>query len=312
MKIFYSDTFELPLPEKHRFPMSKYRLLRERIAEENEFADASLLLPRAATDQQLALVHDPAYIHRVIKGELSKLEIRRIGFPWSPGLMERSRRSVGASIEAGRTAISEGASVNLAGGTHHAFPDAGQGYCVFNDAVVAARVLQQEGEIDNVLFIDLDVHQGNGTAAISANDPSLYSFSMHCEKNFPFRKSQGDLDVSLPIGTDDSAFLASLKSSLTRIESEFAADLVFFLAGADPYQHDRLGHFQLTKQGLRERDQLVFDFCQKHQLPMATAMAGGYAPNINDIVDIHYATVLGCLGFWRNHGRETPGRKNTR
>ena len=299
MKIFYSDTFELPLPEKHRFPMSKYRLLRERIAAASEFAEAQLLVPAGATDQELATVHNPDYIRRVIEGQLTDLEIRRIGFPWSPGLMERSRRSVGASIEAGRAALIDGASVNLAGGTHHAYPDAGQGYCVFNDAAVAARVLQQEKKIESALFIDLDVHQGNGTAAIAKDDERLFSFSMHCEKNFPFRKSTSDLDVSLPPGADDSQFLAALQTALAEIEQRFQPDLIFYLAGADPFEGDRLGHFKLTKAGLQERDKMVLQFCDKHRLPVATAMAGGYAPNIEDIVDIHYSTVRDCLHFFQ-------------
>ena len=198
MKIFYSDTFELPLPPKHRFPMAKYRLLRERIAESADFADSQLLVPAGATDEELATVHDPDYIQSVRRGTLTDLEIRRIGFPWSTGLMERSRRSVGASIEAGRAALDCGVSVNLAGGTHHAFPDAGQGYCVFNDATVAARVLQTEGLIEKALFVDLDVHQGNGTACVARDDEHLFAFSIHCEKNFPFRKEVSDLDVALP------------------------------------------------------------------------------------------------------------------
>ncbi len=295
MKIFYSDTFELPLPEKHRFPMAKYRRLRERIAESEEFLGCQLLVPAAATNRQLERVHQPAYIQRVIRGQLSELEIRRIGFPWSPALMERSRRSVGASIEAGRHAMADGAAVNLAGGTHHAFPDAGQGYCVFNDVAVAARVLQAEDRAEQILFIDLDVHQGNGTAAIAHPDPRLFAFSMHCEKNFPFRKSCGDLDVSLPPGTGDTVFLRALQQALRQIEGTFAPDMVFYLAGADPFAGDRLGQLKLSQRGLQRRDELVFEFCEKHRLPVAVAMAGGYAPNIEDIVDIHIATVRRSL-----------------
>lgn len=299
MKIFYSDTFELPLPEKHRFPMSKYRLLREKIASSSKFRDAELLVPAGATDQELATVHQPEYIRRVEMGELTELEIRRLGFPWSPELMERSRRSVGASIEAGRAALTEGISVNLAGGTHHAFPDAGQGYCVFNDVAVAARVLQSDQPVANVLFIDLDVHQGNGTAFVTQGDDSLYSFSIHCEKNFPFRKGASDLDISLPKGASDQEFLDSLVRSLEQIETCFHADLVFYLAGADPYEGDRLGHFNLSKAGLKQRDRIVFEFCRRHRIPLAVSMAGGYAPDVGDIVDIHFSTVLGCLEYFR-------------
>lgn len=299
MKIFYSDTFELPLPEKHRFPMAKYRLLRHRIAEAPEFSNAQLLVPAGATDEQLALVHEPDYINRVILGQLSDLEIRRIGFPWSSQLMERSRRSVGASIQAAEHATRESVAVNLAGGTHHAFPDAGQGYCVFNDAVVAARVLQRKGQVDQVLFIDLDVHQGNGTAAITATDPTLFSFSMHCEKNFPFRKTPSDLDVPLPTGTEDSAFLEALQHGLHDVKDRFQPDFVFYLAGADPFSGDRLGQLNLSKAGLKRRDEIVFDFCLENRLPLAVAMAGGYAPDVEDIVDIHFETVRQALHHHR-------------
>ncbi|MEL7498392.1 MAG: histone deacetylase [Planctomycetota bacterium] len=297
MDIFYSDTFELPLPEKHRFPMSKYRLLRERIMATAKFSAAALKIPEPATDRQLQLVHDSDYVQRVVNGELSKLEIRRIGFPWSRGLVERSRRSVGASISAARSALTQRASVNLAGGTHHAFVDAGQGYCVFNDAAVAAKVLKAEGKIENTLVVDLDVHQGNGTAAIAKTDASLFSFSMHCEKNYPFRKTTSDIDISLPENTGDAEYLAALRSTLQTIERRFTADLVVFLAGADPFEGDRLGHLRLTKLGLKQRDQIVFDFCDRHQIPIAIAMSGGYAPDVNDIVDIHFQTVDLALEF---------------
>ena len=299
MKIYYSDTFELPLPEKHRFPMAKYRLLRERIADSPQFSNAQLLLPTGATDEELQLVHDAGYIQRVIAGQLSDLEVRRIGFPWSPGLTERSRRSVGASIEAGRAALTDRAAVNLAGGTHHAFPNAGQGYCVFNDTAVAARVLQREGLVERVLFVDLDVHQGNGTAAVTRDDETLFSFSMHCEKNFPFRKEISDMDAPLPEKADDDLYLAELQKSLEVIERTFAADLVFYLAGADPFEGDRLGHLSLTKDGLRRRDSIVFEFCERHQLPVSLAMSGGYAPNTQDIVDIHFASVVAALEYFR-------------
>lgn len=302
MKIFYSDTFELPLPEKHRFPMAKYRLLRHRIAQSPEFRDAQLLVPNGATDEQLALVHEPDYINRVILGQLSDLEIRRIGFPWSSHLMERSRRSVGASIQAAEQAIHESVSVNLAGGTHHAFPDAGQGYCVFNDAVVAARVLQSTGKADQVLFLDLDVHQGNGTAAITSTDPTLFSFSMHCEKNFPFRKATSDLDIPLPTGAQDQEFLEALKKGLSEIQDRFQPDFVFYLAGADPFSGDRLGQLNVSKAGLKSRDEIVFDYCRNHRLPLAVAMAGGYAPDVEDIVDIHFETVRQALHHHQSNG----------
>ncbi len=271
--------------------MQKYGLLRQRISESELANHCRLLTPPAATDQQLTLVHSRDYLHRVKSGLLSKLEIRRIGFPWSEQMVERSRRSTGASISAGRAAIESGVAGNLAGGTHHSFADRGQGYCVFNDVCVAARTLQQERLVNTALIVDCDVHQGNGTAAITKDDPSLFSFSIHCQKNYPFQKRAGDLDVELPQGADDDFYMNQLQSALGRIFSVFTADIVFYLAGADPFSGDRLGLLNLTKQGLRQRDEIVFDECRRRQIPVAFCMAGGYAPDINDIVDIHYATV---------------------
>ena len=269
--------------------MAKYRLLRERIAC-SELA-VELLIPPAATDEQLLLVHSQEYLDKVKTGQLSKLEQRRIGFPWSEKMVERSRRSTGATIAAGFAAAEDGMAFNLAGGTHHAFADSGQGYCVFNDTCVAARVLQAAGLIAKALIVDCDVHQGNGTSAIAKDDPSLYSFSMHCSKNFPFQKTEGDLDVALPPGTDDATFLHHLKESLTKIEKRITPDIVFYLAGADPFEEDRLGQLGLTQQGLLERDKFVFDYFCDRSIPVATCMAGGYADDINKIVDLHFATV---------------------
>ena len=289
VKLFYSDTFELPLPNNHRFPMSKYRLLRERIAASR--LDVELLIPPAATDEQLLLVHSPEYLEKVKTGQLSKLEQRRIGFPWSEKMVERSRRSTGATIAAGFAAAEHGMAFNLAGGTHHAFADSGQGYCVFNDTCVAARLLQSAGVITTALIVDCDVHQGNGTSAITNGDPSLYSFSMHCSKNFPFQKTDGDLDIALPPRTEDSAYLYHLTQSLEQIGTRFTPDIVFYLAGADPFEEDRLGLLGLSQQGLLERDKFVFDYFRNRNTPIATCMAGGYADDINKIVDLHFATV---------------------
>lgn len=300
MRIWYSDTFELPLPENHRFPMAKYRLLRERVAGAAVEHGFRLLIPEAASDQQLLRVHHADYLSRVVQGELSSLEVRRIGFPWSPAMVERSRRSVGASIAASRAALQDGVAVNLAGGTHHAFPDAGQGYCVFNDVAVAARDLQSRGLARRILFVDLDVHQGNGTAAIAAPDSGLFAFSIHCEENFPFRKTPGDLDISLPAGAGDEAYLQALDSGLEQIRQRFDPDVVFYLAGADPFAGDRLGRLELGKPGLVRRDEQVLQFCAALSVPCVVVMAGGYAPDIADIVDIHFHTVLAAARFRRD------------
>ncbi len=291
IELFYSDVFELPLPEGHRFPMSKYRLLRERIAVAAWCDHVRFNLPPAASDDQLALAHCREYLRRVVAGELTELEIKRIGFPWSPQMVERSRRSTGASIEAGRSAVQQGLAANLAGGTHHAGHAAGQGFCVFNDACVAARVLQSEALVRRVLICDCDVHQGNGSAEIAQHDPSIYTLSIHCNRNYPFRKATSDLDIELPPGTGDEVYLASLALALETAWAEFKPDLVFYLAGADPYEGDRLGQFSLTKWGLRRRDQLVLDWFRDRGFAVSLAMAGGYAPDCRDIVDIHFATV---------------------
>lgn len=308
MDLYYSDIFELPLPPGHRFPMSKYRLLRERLAA-SSFAEACrFLVPQAATDDQLSLAHDQEYIGRASRGELTDVEQRRIGFPWSERMIERSRRSSGASIGAGQSALRDGLAANLAGGTHHATWDAGQGYCVFNDVCVAARVLQQSGQISRALFVDCDVHQGNGTAAIAAGDPTLFSFSIHCIKNYPFRKATSDLDIDLAPGTGDEEYLQELRRALEWIDLRFDPDIVFYLAGADPYERDRLGHLKLTKPGLKERDRLVIDFYRERRIPVAISMAGGYAPDAEDIVDIHFGTIETAWERWSRERSETKSR----
>ncbi len=295
MKLFYSDVFELPLPGGHRFPMSKYTLLRERIANELVDHGAELLLPPAATDQQILLAHTQVYLDRVKFGGLSHLEQRRIGFPWSLKMVERSRRSTGATIAAAKAALADGVAFNLAGGTHHAFADRGQGFCVFNDACVAARVLQQDGLIERAMVIDCDVHQGNGTAAIAADDDSIFTLSVQCESNFPFKKTDGNIDINLPPGTDDDPYLAATSEGIEMAFGAFNPDVIFYLAGADPFEGDRLGQLKVSKEGLRRRDARVFEYCKSQNVPVAVSMAGGYANNVTDIVDIHFSTVVTAL-----------------
>jgi acetoin utilization deacetylase AcuC-like enzyme len=291
MKVFYTDHFVLPLPEGHRFPMSKYALLRQRVTDSGLIATENLLVPDAATAEQLLRAHDADYVRRVVAGQLTEAEVRRIGFPWSPGMVERSRRSSGATIAAGRLALAEGVAVNLAGGTHHAFADAGEGYCVFNDSAVAVRTLQAEGAVRRVVVIDTDVHQGNGTAAIFRSDPTVFTFSIHGAKNFPLRKETSDLDVPLPDGTGDADYLAALEAGLHEALGRAEADLAIFLSGADPYLDDKLGRLRLTKEGLAERDRAVFRLCRAAGLPVVVTMGGGYSRRVEDTVDIHFQTV---------------------
>ena len=297
MKAFACDGFPVPLPEWHRFPMSKYARLRERIERSGPIAPGDLLIPPSATDEQLLLAHDADYVKKVIGGTLTRDEVRAIGLPWSPELVERSRRSVGATIGACRIACEERVAVNLAGGTHHAFRDHGAGFCVFNDAAIAARVLQEEGRARLVVVIDCDVHQGDGTAAIFADDPTVFTFSIHGARNYPLRKQTSDLDVELADGTEDAAYLEALDRGLNLALERARADLAIYLAGADPFRSDRLGRLGVSKEGLSERDRLVFRRCRSAGLPVAVTMAGGYAEDVEDTVDIHYRTVREAAAF---------------
>ena len=288
MLIYATDHFVLPLPPGHRFPMAKYARLRERVA---AIAPDRMREPPAATDAELALAHDPAYIEAVTAGTLDVRAMRRIGFPWSPAMDERSRRSAGATIAACRSALAHGFGVNLAGGTHHAHRDFGEGFCVFNDAAVAARAMQAERLAARVLIVDLDVHQGDGTAAIVGDDPTIHTLSIHGRNNFPFHKEASRQDVELDDGTGDEAYLAVLAVALPLALDRSRPDLAIYLAGADPYVGDRLGRLALSKAGLASRDAYVLDTLRRAGVPAAIAMAGGYAEDIEDIVDIHFATV---------------------
>lgn len=298
MKVYYHDQFVLPLPEGHRFPMPKYVLLRQRIVEAGIVSDEDLLVGPAAGHDDLYRAHEPSYVRKVEAGELTEKEIRRIGFPWSPQLFERSRRSVGSTIAACRTALSEGLGINLAGGTHHAGADFGQGFCIFNDSAVAARAMQAEGLAKRVVILDCDVHQGNGTALIFAGDPSVFTFSIHGAKNFPFHKEKSDLDIGLDDDADDAIFLDALEWGVGEAIERADADLAIYLAGADPYADDRLGRLAVTKRGLAERDKFVLNQCQAAGLPVAIAMAGGYSKQIKDTVDIHFQTVKTAVELW--------------
>jgi acetoin utilization deacetylase AcuC-like enzyme len=291
MRAYYSDHFVLPLPDGHRFPMTKYARLRARVVDEGVVPADDVLEAPAATWDELRLAHAGAYVRAVADGTLPPEVIRRIGFPWSPAMVERSRRSAGATLAAAHAALVDGVAVNLAGGTHHAFADRGEGYCVFNDVAVAARVLQRSGRCQRLAVVDCDVHQGNGTAAIFRDDPSVFTFSMHGAKNYPFRKETSDLDVELADGTGDADYLALLARHLPTVIAGHAPEMVFYLAGADPYVGDRLGRLGLTMAGLRQRDELVFAACRGAGIPIVVVMSGGYAPEVDDIVAIHFATV---------------------
>jgi acetoin utilization deacetylase AcuC-like enzyme len=291
LKVFYSDHFVLPLPEGHRFPMVKYSMLHERVAAAGICEPEEMRVPRPVSDEEILRAHDSGYLRQVVKGTLSSKEMRRIGFPWSERMVERSRRASGGTLGACLAALEDGLAANLAGGTHHAFADQGEGYCVFNDSAIAARAVQAKGLAERVIVLDTDVHQGNGTAAILRGDPSVFTFSIHGARNFPFRKDESDLDIPLPDGADDGEFLEALEGGLEKALEASRAELAIYLAGADPYEDDRLGRLSVSKEGLAARDRLVLETCRERGIAVAVTMAGGYARKVEDTVDIHFRSI---------------------
>jgi acetoin utilization deacetylase AcuC-like enzyme len=299
LKAFYTDHFVLPLPSGHRFPMEKYSKLRNLV---NDLAGVELLEAPAASDTQILYAHDPQYLINIIGGHLNANEQREIGFPWSEKMVERSRRSAGATVAACKTSLTEGVSVNLAGGTHHAYRDMGSGFCVFNDSAIAARALQKEMNPKlKVAIIDLDVHQGNGTASILQNDSSIFTLSIHGENNFPFKKEVSDLDYGLPDECDDQVYLQALTHCLDELDSRFKPDSLIFLAGADPHVDDRLGRLNISSEGMRLRDETVLAYALDRNLPIALSMAGGYGKEIASTVNIHFQTIKTALQFQQKY-----------
>jgi acetoin utilization deacetylase AcuC-like enzyme len=309
--VFYA-TQVLPLPAGHRFPMAKYQLLRDRLAA--ELPGIELMQAEPASDGELALVHSPAYIDAINTGSIDPKAMREIGFPWSQAMAERARRSVGATIAACRRSFTDGISANVGGGTHHAYAGRGGGFCVFNDAAIAARLMQAEHARTcsrplRVAIVDLDVHQGNGTASIFRHDPTVFTLSLHGQKNFPFRKEASDIDVDLPDGCRDDEYLNALESALDELDRRFEPDLAIYLAGADPHEGDRLGRLKLTWDGLEARDRRVFDWAWQRRMPLAFAMAGGYGTRIEDTVQAQVNTfrvATQYFGFFESSAPAAP------
>ncbi|HEY2378518.1 MAG TPA: histone deacetylase [Gemmatimonadaceae bacterium] len=290
LRLWTSARYTFPLPAGHRFPIGKYQLLREQVLINGIVAPEALREPERATREALQLVHTADYVDRFLEGRLSPEELRRLGFPWSSALVERSLRAVGGTCEAAAAALEDGVAMNLAGGTHHAFADHGEGFCVFNDVAIAIRALQRTHRVRRAAIVDLDVHQGNGTNAIFAGDESVFTFSMHGGRNYPFHKIPGSLDVELPDGTRDDDYLDQLTSRLPTVLARASADLVVYLAGADPHEGDALGRLGLSFNGLARRDALVIDLCREVGIPVAITIAGGYGRNLDDTVRIHLET----------------------
>ncbi len=288
MKFFHCDRFNFFLPEGHRFPIGKYARLRERI--EREIAGAHLIESVPAADQAILRAHTLAYLQKLKDCALTEKEQRRLGFPWSPALLERSRRSVGGTIAACRAALEEGLAMALAGGTHHAYADHGEGFCVFNDVAIAARAMQAEGRAGRIAVIDCDVHQGNGTASIFEHDDSVFTLSIHAANNFPLHKELSDLDLELPDGSDDHDYLEAVSYGVERALALSRPSLAIYLAGADAWEGDTLGRLKVSKGGLAARDRMVLECCFQAGAPVAIVLSGGYARQVEDTVDIHFQT----------------------
>lgn len=300
MQAFHSDRFQPDLPPGHRFPMAKYRMLREAVAW--QLPEVRLAEAPSVPIPALCLAHDQAYVTSALQGELSAAHQREIGFPWSQALMERSIRAVGATVAATEAARREGVAINLAGGTHHASAAHGSGFCVFNDVAVAIRLAQQQGWVRRALVVDLDVHQGNGTAAIFAGDADVFTLSLHGDKNFPFRKVPSTLDVPLADGCDDATYLQALDEALAVVAAAHASapfDVMFYLAGADVHEGDRLGRLALSAEGMRTRDEAVMCLGEAWGLPLVMTMAGGYGRDIPAMLEVQLRTVETALAAWR-------------
>ena len=290
MQVFYSPRYYADIGQGHIFPIRKFELVRDRLLAEGTLHLDDMIEPSPATVEQVLLVHTEDYVSRLCSGTLTPKELRRLGLPWSESLVRRSFYAVGGTIAAAHAALIEGYGSNLAGGTHHSFADRGEGFCVLNDAAVAIRLLRKEGLIQRAAIVDCDVHQGNGTATIFADDADTFTFSIHGANNYPLFKARSTLDIELPDGTADDAYFASLTNYLPTVFA-FDPDLVFYLAGADPHAGDKLGRLALTIDGLRERDLCVLRECYERELPVVTVMSGGYGKDINDTIEIHCNTI---------------------
>ena len=290
MRVFYTPRYYADIGEGHIFPIRKFEMVRNRLVEEGTLQLTDLWQPEPASLQDVLLVHTRDYVTRLCDGNLTAAELRRLGLPWSKALVERSFYAVGGTIAAARSALEEGIASNLAGGTHHSFADRGEGFCVLNDVAVAIRVLRSDNLIRRAAIIDCDVHQGNGTATIFADDPEVFTFSIHGAKNYPLVKARSTLDIELQDNTSDEVYLQVLARHLSNVFCH-NPDIVFYLAGADPYIGDKLGRLALSFDGLRRRDEMVLNECYEREIPVVTVMSGGYGQNISDTVDIHCNTI---------------------
>ncbi|RPD49664.1 histone deacetylase [Hymenobacter sediminis] len=300
ISIAWAPLYAHPLPANHRFPMLKYELLPEQLLREGVVPESAFFLPQSPPDEDVLWVHAAEYYQRLCTGQLTRAEERATGFPWSPELIARETTILGGTLECARRALQHGVALNIAGGTHHAFRNRGEGFCLLNDQAAAAAYLlsQPQLRVRRVLIVDLDVHQGNGTASIFEHEPRVFTFSMHGARNYPHRKERSDLDLALPDGTEDAAYLALLRETLPRLLEEHQPDFVFYLSGVDVLATDKLGHLALSRDGCRLRDEYVLGLCRQHGLPVVVCMGGGYSPRIADIVDAHVNTFRVAADLW--------------
>ncbi|MEO0331434.1 MAG: histone deacetylase [Bacteroidota bacterium] len=290
LKIAWSEIYAHPLPENHRFPMEKYNLLPEQLMYEGTITPENLFAPVPLEEKYIINTHDPEYWYRLKHQQLSRSEIRKTGFPMSKQLVQREITIMQGTVQSALYALEFGVAFNIAGGTHHAFTNRGEGFCLLNDIAVAANYLREEQLAKQILVVDLDVHQGNGTAQIFQDDPGVFTFSMHGAKNYPMHKEQSDLDIAFPDGTDDATYLEKLREVLPRLLNEVAPDFIFFQSGVDVLVSDKLGRLGLSIDGCRERDQIVLELCHQHKIPVALSMGGGYSEKIAHIVEAHANT----------------------
>ena len=298
LHIAWSPVYKYSLPEGHRFPMEKYELIPEQLLYEGTITTGNFYHPEKLEESIILKTHSQEYWTKLKTGALTPKEIRRTGFPFSPALIERGRYIANGTLQNSRLAMTHGVAINGAGGTHHAYADHGEGFCILNDFAIAAIELLDQKEVTKILIVDLDVHQGNGTAAIFQNNPSVFTFSMHCEANYPLKKETSDLDIGLPAGASDNEYLHQLHATLPRLLDHVEPDIVFYLSGVDILATDRLGKLAVSKQGCKERDRFVLESCHKHNLPIVISLGGGYSPQLRDIVDAHCETFRLAQEIW--------------
>jgi len=295
VKIAYSPLYKYELPEGHRFPMIKYELIPEQLLYEGSVTDDHFFHPDQLSEEEILMTHTSEYLDKLNALTLDRKEVRNIGFPVAKSLIERGKYIANGTLQCARFAMEEGCAMNIAGGTHHSFADRGEGFCIFNDIAISANVLMNEGTLRKILVVDLDVHQGNGTAKIFEEDDRVFTFSMHGERNYPTRKETSNLDIGLVDKSEDDVFLASLRSTLPRLINEVQPEFIFYLSGVDILESDKLGRLSVSRAGCKERDRFVFEQCKINNIPVAVSMGGGYSPKISDIVDAHANTFRSAL-----------------